>query len=286
MAVGRGLAPTPRLRCDQPPRMSTSRPLIALLTDFGLRDHYVASMKAAILSVCPDAALVDITHDIAPQDVAAAAWELGACCRDFPRGTVFACVVDPGVGSTRRALGAAAGAYRFVAPDNGLLSMAFERVSPTQVVQLTNPRYAAPLVSRTFEGRDRFAPAAAWLARGTALAEFGPPVHEWVRLAVAEPDASGETLAGEVLLADRFGNLVTNISERLLETFTQGRRLRATVTLADRRRLPVVSTYAEVQPGELCALTGSTGHLEIAVNCGSAATVLGLGRGARVTVHR
>ena len=143
-----------------------ARPIIALLTDFGTPDHYAGTMKGVVLALCPDATLVDITHDIPPHDVLTAALELAACYKYFPAGTIFLVVVDPGVGSARRGLVAEAGDYRFVAPDNGVLTARLPASSgPKRVVELTERRYARPTVSRTFEGRDRFAPAAGWLAR-------------------------------------------------------------------------------------------------------------------------
>jgi S-adenosylmethionine hydrolase len=141
-----------------------ARPLIALLTDFGTSDHYVGAMKGVMLTICPDATLVDISHDVPPHDVLSGALELAACYRYFPPGTVFLVVVDPGVGSPRYGLAAEIGDYRFVAPDNGVLTAVMAETKPKRIVQLTERRYARATVSRTFEGRDRFAPAAAWLA--------------------------------------------------------------------------------------------------------------------------
>src|SRR6266705_1231540 len=153
-----------------------ARPLIALLTDFGLRDHYAGTMKGVALGVCPDITFVDISHDIAPHDVLGGALELAAAYRYFPHGTIFLAVVDPGVGSTRYGIAADTGEYRFVAPDNGVLSVVFDQATPKRVVELSDRRYARPTISRTFEGRDRFAPAAAWLAKGVDLAGLGRPV--------------------------------------------------------------------------------------------------------------
>src|SRR5437762_11544941 len=134
-----------------------ARPVIALLTDFGVRDHYAGTVKGVILRICPDVTLVDISHDLPPHDVLAGALELAASYRYFPAGTIFLVVVDPGVGSTRRGLAAEAGEYRFVGPDNGVLSLVFDDSQPPRVVELTEPGFARPMVSRTFEGRDRFA---------------------------------------------------------------------------------------------------------------------------------
>ena len=153
------------------------RPVIALLSDFGSRDHYAGTLKGVILNICPDATLVDISHDVPAHDVMAGAFELAACYRYFPHGTVFLVVVDPGVGSVRRGIAADTGDFKFVAPDNGVLSAVFRESPPRKVVELTERKYALPTVSRTFEGRDRFAPAAAHLAKGVALVSLGMFFH-------------------------------------------------------------------------------------------------------------
>jgi S-adenosyl-L-methionine hydrolase (adenosine-forming) len=258
-------------------------PIIALLTDFGTRDHYVGAMRGVALGICPDATLVDITHEVAAQDVLGGALELAAAYKYFPQDTIFLCVVDPGVGSGRRGLAAEAGGYRFVAPDNGLLTIVFREAAPSQVVELGNPQYARPVVSRTFEGRDRFAPAAAWLANGIELQALGTPVAKWEMLAIAEPIVSGGELRGIVVRIDRFGNLITNVDRRSFDAFAGNRRVDIDV---DRHRLErQVQTYAETETGSLCALFGSSDHLEIAVNGGHAARRLGVSRGASVVVR-
>ena len=259
------------------------KPVIALLTDFGTHDHYAGAMRGVALGICPDATLVDITHEIAPQDVLGGALELAAAFTYFPTGTVFLCVVDPGVGSARRGIGAEAGGYRFVAPDNGLLTLVFRQCAPTRVVELKERQYARPAVSRTFEGRDRFAPAAAWLASGTDLGALGPPLTSWQLLDVPEPRAEHGQLSGVVLRIDRFGNLVTNIDRRSFEQAAGGMRM--VVEAAGHRVPDLVETYADAEPGSLCALFGSSDHLEIAINGASAAASLGLSRGARVSVR-
>lgn len=263
---------------------SRMRPVIALLTDFGLRDHYVAAMKGVILRICPEAALVDITHDIPPQDVLAGGLELAACYRYFPEGTVFLAVVDPGVGSVRKPMAASAGGFRFVAPDNGLLTLVLESAPPDRLVQLAEARYALPVVSRTFEGRDRFAPAAAWLAAGVEIDALGPVLPTWERLAVPTASWGDGGIDGEVLRVDRFGNLVTNVGRELLEQASRAGGASLRVLVASRDLGPLSATYADVPPGAACALVGSTGHLEISVNGGSAAERLAIGRGAKVRV--
>ncbi len=260
-----------------------ARPVIALLTDFGLRDHYVGVMKGVVLGICPEASLVDISHDVAPQDILAAALELDASYRFFPAGTIFLVVVDPGVGSSRRAIAVAAGGYRFVGPDNGVLSVALQRLSDTHAVELTNPRYALSAVSRTFEGRDRFAPAAAWLASGVELAQLGVPARNLIRLDVPAAQREPQGAHGTVVRVDRFGNLITNIDAALVAELGAVTVEVAGRTLAQAR---VVATYAEAGSEELCALVGSSGHLEIAVNGGNAAAVLGAGRGTAVVLRR
>src|SRR2546422_2728542 len=194
-----------------------SRPVIALLTDFGTRDHYAGAMKGVILGICPDATLVDLSHDIPPHDVMTASLELAAGYKYFPAGTIFLVVVDPGVGSARRGIAAEAGEYRFVAPDNGVLTAVFNELPPKRTVELTERRYARPTVSRTFEGRDRFAPAAAWIAKGVELSALGRPAGSIQRLSLPQPTATSEQLTGEVLRVDRFGNLITNIDRKTFQ---------------------------------------------------------------------
>ena len=260
-----------------------ARPVVALLTDFGTRDHYAGTLKGVVLSVCPDATLVDIGHDVPAHDVLAGALELAACYRYFPQGTIFLVVVDPGVGSSRRGIAADIGDYRFVAPDNGVLSAVFAEAPPKKVVELTERKYARPTVSRTFEGRDRFAPAAAHLAKGVALVSLGKSITNFHVIDLPRPVITCDELAGQVVRIDRFGNAITNIDRRLLEKFADGRGI--AIAVAGREIPRIVATYAEAPPRELCALFGSTDHLEIAINAGDAAAVLGLSRGAAATVR-
>ena len=261
-----------------------SRPVIALLTDFGTRDHYAGTMKGVALGICPDATLVDVSHDLPPHDVVAGALELAAAYRYFPSGTIFLVVVDPGVGSTRRGLAVESGDYRFVAPDNGVLTAVLDEQPAKRVVELTERKYARPTVSRTFEGRDRFAPAAGWLAKGIGLTSLGRPLHDYHKLVIPDPVVDDGTITGEVLRIDRFGNLISNIEHRTFDQFARGMAI--AITVAGRDVTRVVAAYAEAASGEVCALFGSSDHLEIAVNAGSAAEVLGLARGAAVVVKR
>ena len=261
-----------------------ARPIIALLSDFGGRDHYAGAMKGVILGICPDTTLVDISHDVPPHDVMTAAFELSAAYRYFPVGCVFLTVVDPGVGSARRGLAADIGDYRFVAPDNGVLSVVLKERPPKCVVELTDRRYARPTVSRTFEGRDRFAPAAAWLAKGIQLSALGRMVTDYLMVEVPVPECTADRVTGEVLRVDRFGNLVTNIDRKTFERLTQGGSIQIAVDSRVTDRF--VETYADIREDEVCALFGSTDHLEFAANSESATERLKIGRGATVIVER
>jgi S-adenosylmethionine hydrolase len=260
------------------------RPIIALLSDFGTSDHYAGTMKGVILGICPEAELVDISHDIPPHDVLTAAVELAATYKYFPSGTIFLTVVDPGVGSARRGLAAETSDHKFVAPDNGVLSAVFHETTPRRVVELTERRYARPTVSRTFEGRDRFAPAAAWLAKGIQLSALGRAVADYHRIDLSPAEAGADAITGRIMRIDRFGNLVTNIDRRTFERLAQGGAIQ--IEAGSHRIARLVATYAEIGEGEVCALFGSTDHLEIAANAASAVERLGLGRGDEVVVRR
>jgi S-adenosylmethionine hydrolase len=260
-----------------------ARPLIAMLTDFGTRDHYAGTMRGVALGICPDATLVDITHEVPPHDVLAGALELAASYKYFPAGTIFLVVVDPGVGSTRRGIAAEAGDFRFVAPDNGVLTAVLDEHAPKKIVELTERRYARPTVSRTFEGRDRFAPAAAWLGKGIELGALGRSASAIHRLEIPQPVVDADGIRGEVLLVDRFGNLITNIDLRTFDKLSSGP---LDIRIGTFQVSKVISTYADAAPGDICALFGGSDHLEIAANGASAASELSLGRGAPVHVAR
>ena len=261
-----------------------ARPVIALLTDFGSRDHYAGTMKAVILGICPDVTLVDITHDIPPHDVLNGALQLAASYKYFPTGTIFLVVVDPGVGSTRRAIAADTGDYRLVAPDNGVLTAVLKESPARRLVELTERRYARPTVSRTFEGRDRFAPAAAWLAKGVDLSALGRSPGAIYELPIPVPVVTDDSLSGEVVRVDRFGNLATNIDRKLFDKFVQSHGIE--MTAGPHRIGRIVATYAEASADEVCALFGSTDHLEVVVNAASASDRLELTRGSPVIIRR
>lgn len=262
-------------------------PLIGLVTDFGTRDHYVGAMKAAILSVCPEAVLVDITHDVPPHDVQAGAFALAAAYRAFPGGTVFLAVVDPGVGSGRRGLAVEAGGYVFVGPDNGVLGLVLAEQEDHRAHELTNARLFRERVSPTFHARDVFGPVAAHLAGGVRVDQAGPPVSQPVQLTHPPVVQVGEReWQACVVNVDRFGNLTTNMAEAQLDRITaEAGANTQVVVVVEGAVLPLGQTYADVPLGHACALIGSTGMLEIAVNQGDASRVLGASRGAPVRVR-
>ena len=241
-------------------------------------------MKGVILGICPDATLVDISHDVPPHDLRFAALELAAAYRFFPTGCVFLVVVDPGVGSARRGVAADTGDYRFVAPDNGVLTGVFQQTPPKQVVELTERRYARPTVSRTFEGRDRFAPAAAWLAKGLQLSALGRRVRDYESIDMPVMRVGEDAIDGVVLRIDRFGNLVTNIDHHAFDRLAAGGEVEIEVGGHSVTRL--VATYIDIGADEVCALFGSTEHLEIAANAASAVERLGIATGAPVRITR
>lgn len=259
-------------------------PVVALLTDFGSQDHYVGSLKGAILSVCRDATLVDIAHEVPVHDVAAGAFALAAAWRDFPEGTIFLAVVDPGVGTARRALALQADGRLFVGPDNGILSLVAEDAAGDVVVrEISNAGMMRAEISATFHARDVFGPVAGHLATGVPLAEVGPVVADPVRLAPPPPPAGAEGEWGALVLhVDRFGNLITNLRRRDVDAILAavGHDRNGVVVHLGGEVLPMAVTYADVAEGEACALMGSSGRLEIAVNRGSAAEALGARSGS------
>jgi S-adenosyl-L-methionine hydrolase (adenosine-forming) len=249
---------------------------ITLLTDFGTRDGYVAAMKGVIAGVFPLAAIDDVAHDLEPGDVDGAARALSRYWKLYPAGTVHVAVVDPGVGTGRRALAVEADRRFIVAPDNGLLTPVLRTAKRWRVTSIEDPRFRLPETSATFHGRDIFAPAAAYLARGVHISLFGPRVEDPVLIEEPKPVEREGEIVGEIVSADRFGNLITNLSGEDLEGAE-------TVELAG-RRLSLVRTYGEAAPLQPIALVNSEGRLEVAARDGSALEVLGAGVGTPVRV--
>ena len=242
-------------------------PIITLLTDFGLSDSYVAEVKSVLLSRTPGVTLVDVTHQVAPGDVRAGQYLLARSWQRFPPGTVHLAVVDPGVGTARRALAATAGGHLFVAPDNGLLSF----LDRPQFVSIPVSADAAP----TFHGRDVFAPAAAALASGKRLEDLGSAITDATHSPLPTPHHDGTAVMGEVLYVDRFGTLISNIPGPDVEP---GVRIRVAGTDVGALR----RTFGDAERGTLVAFVGSGGTVEVAVRDGSAARLLGVGVGAEV----
>ena len=272
-----------------------SNATITLLTDFGLTDTYVAQMKGVIAGIAPGATVIDLTHDILPQDIAEAAYALDTAVDAFPLGTVHVAVVDPGVGSERRMLAIQAGGQFFIGPDNGLFTLVMDRLHIERVVQLTNPAYHRENVSDTFNGRDVFAPVAAHLAGGVAFEKLGEAIQgdELVRLDLARPLEREDGLELHVSAVDRFGNLITDLTPQMLASWQAAQpgehgepgpwTLHAGKRLID----SVGRTFSDAPVGEAVAYFGSSGRLEVAIRNGHASSELGLGVGDSLRlVHR
>jgi S-adenosylmethionine hydrolase len=246
---------------------------VTLLTDFGTEDGYAAAMAGVVASASPDAVIDHASHAVAQGDVLGAALALSRYAGLYPEGTVHLVVVDPGVGTARRAIAARVDGRFYVAPDNGVLTRVLSEGTDRALVSIAVPDDLG--VSPTFHGRDVFAPAAARLARGDALESLGSPLRDPVMLPLPEPERRGDCLKGEVIQVDRFGNLISNIPGRWLEKHM--------VQVAGMDAGPVRRTYADVAPGELVAVVGSLGLLEVSVRDGNAADRLGADRGAPVS---
>lgn len=257
-----------------------TRPIITLLTDFGLSDHYVGAMKGVMLGICPDAQLVDITHDIAPFQVGHAAWMLQQVWRSFPAGTVHLAVVDPGVGSARRPVLAEAGGQSWVAPDNGLLTRVLADAGKPVVREITATRYFRHPVSRTFHGRDVFAPVAAHLAAGIQAADLGPSFNEFAQLPNQAPIQLSEgEWSGEVLWVDRFGNIVTSFDAESFSWVSEGR---FELRVGEQTVHQYEQYYDAMEMAVPYVTTGSAGYLEVALNQQDAAALLRVGRTCRL----
>ena len=260
--------------------MRRPAPIITLTTDFGGDDYYVGAMKGVILGIAPEAQFVDISHQIPPQDVLAAAFVLRHAACEFPPGTVHLAVVDPGVGTQRRPLALQSSGHLWVGPDNGLFSFVLDRAD-SRVHEIARPDLGRPNPSSTFHGRDLFAPLAAHLCRGLDLAAVGPPVAEPVRLAESAPYKSADRITGHIVHIDGFGNLVSNIAAADIAPWTALR-----IRLGDHVLTELCRTYEDAEPGAPLALIGSAGLLEVAVNCGHAARQLGVPRRAALIVEK
>tara|TARA_Y100001935_G_scaffold239088_1_gene226316 strand:- start:45436 stop:46224 length:789 start_codon:yes stop_codon:yes gene_type:complete len=255
--------------------------IITLTTDFGQQDHYVSAMKAVMLGIAPDARFVDVSHEIPPQDIMAGAWVIRNSAFLYPKGTVHLVVVDPGVGTDRNPIVVEMDGQYFVGPDNGIFSILYDQY-PYKAFKLNKPEYWRDIRSRTFHGRDIFAPVAAHLSTGVAPEKLGDPVSDLVTYHWAVPIGDKDGLQGWIIHIDRFGNLITNISESLLEETAGRRKVRVYIgnTIIDH----MVNTFGDVEPGEPAAFIGSSGMLEIGINKGNAARMLSVDKGAQISL--
>ena len=248
--------------------------IVALLTDYGTRDQYAGSLRGAVLAACPDANVVDISHDIPSHGVRQAAFVLRATVPVFPATTAFVAVVDPGVGTDQRGIAIRAGGYFFVGPDNGIFSLILADHPEAEVRRLTNAGLFRPNVSSTFHGRDISGPVAGALVRGTPFEEVGPPIDDAFRFEFPKPRLVGDDeIEGQVIYIDTYGNLVSSIGGVEWQTFIHGANGDLTEMVGDVNRVivPVVTTFGDVPEDDACVYLGSTGRIEVAVNRGSAA---------------
>jgi S-adenosyl-L-methionine hydrolase (adenosine-forming) len=258
-------------------------PLITLTTDFGVSDHLVGAMKGVIASIEPEARVYDITHQVNPFDLLDGALTVANFYRYWPSGTIHVVVVDPGVGGARRPLVVSDGSHYFIAPDNGVLSLVFDREPDIHAWHITAEHYFRRPISRTFHGRDIFAPSAAWLARAGHPESFGPEVTDYERFSLPKPEIAPGRIGGVILRADHFGNLLTNLRAEEAPQLVVGARFRLRVGSAEITRL--VATFGEAAPGEPCLLVGSSGYFEICVNRASAAETAAAASGTPFSIE-
>ena len=259
------------------------RPIVTLTTDFGLNDHFVGTLKGVILNIVPAANIVDICHSVQAFDILDGALALAQSYAYFPARTVHLVVVDPGVGSARRPIIATSEMHNFVAPDNGVLSLMYAREQRLSVRHITSEHYFVQPVSNTFHGRDIFAPVAAYLAKGVDQEKFGEEVTDYVRFNAPKPKAVDATsMRGVVLRVDRFGNLITNFTPQDAPALFQADVPPFKMVVGKREVTSMRTNYAEGAPGELFAIVGSMGFIEIAANRGSASQTAGAVKGSEV----
>ncbi len=251
--------------------------IITLSTDFGLTDPYVGIMRGVILGINPDVRLVDLSHALSHHRLLEAAFVLNSAFSYFPGGTIHLAVVDPGVGGERRLIGIKGKDHIWIGPDNGLFTLVLKEQPKAKIIQLTNRAFFLKKISSTFHGRDMLAPVAAHLSLGIRLEEMGPPVSDPVLLSLPEPEIKKNRIIGQVLWADHFGNLITNISREALLPFLSGPSFK--IMVESHIITALLQSYSQGRAGALMALIGSSGYLEIACNLGSAAEMVGFESG-------
>jgi len=260
-------------------------PLIALVTDFGTADTYVGVMKAVILSLAPEARLVDLTHEVRAHDIREGAFKLYSASPYFPANTIFLAVVDPGVGSARKGLIARAGEWTLVGPDNGLFTYFWLHFPDAEAFELGSIDYRLPVVSNTFHGRDIFAPAAAWAARAVPLHRFGERIERPVTIGSLTPHKSGNHIEGVVIHVDRFGNMVSNLCARWMQREGIEPNTGWYIRVGSKKIRRVARTYADAEPDVPVALWGSSGFLEISIREKNASSILGATTGTVIHLH-
>lgn len=259
--------------------------LITLLTDFGDRDYFVGSMKGVILTINPQTTIVDLSHHIVPHAVEEAAYVLKCCYASFPEGTVHVVVVDPGVGSLRRPLLVKTDRYFFLAPDNGILSYILDEEDQVEAREITNRQFRLESPGTTFDGRDLFAPAAAWLTKNQPVSAFGPVVHDVQTFPISKPRWESGKLLGEIVYLDRFGNLISNITAaQLKELEAVTKRPNPLIRMAGHLIRGLVGSYSEGSPEAPCALINSNGYVEVFLKQADVAQLLKIRRGEQLTI--
>ena len=258
-------------------------PVITLTTDYGTNDHLVGTIKGVILRILPEAQIVDICNHVLGCDILDGALTIGQAYNYFPQKTIHVVVVDPGVGTQRRPILVSAGMHYFLAPDNGVLSMVYEKADDVVVRHVTAEHYFLSPMSNTFHGRDVFAPVAAWLAKNGQGSSFGEEVTDFIRFSLPKPKTAENAVRGVVLKVDNFGNLLTNFTpDHVPQLFAGDGKFK--ITVGGKEVSSMLQTYSQGAPGEAFAILGSSGWLEIAMNRGNAARTLGVHRGAEVVV--
>jgi S-adenosylmethionine hydrolase len=261
------------------------KPIITLTTDFGLNDHFIGTMKGVILAIEPEAEIIDICHAVQAFDVLDGALSISQAYSYFPSGTVHVVIVDPGVGTARRPLIVTSERHHFVAPDNGVLSLIYQKEERLSARHVTGEHYFLQPVSNTFHARDVFSPIAAYLAKGVDPAKFGEEVSDFVRFSAPKPKPTNEsTLRGVVLKVDRFGNLITNITPQDAPMLFKADASGFKIVISKREITEIKDAYALGAPGEVFGILGSMGYLEIAANRGSAAQIIGVAKGTDVNI--
>lgn len=261
------------------------RPIITLTTDFGLNDHYVGAVKGVILDINPDAQIIDICHSVQAFDVLDGALSIAQAYSYFPASTVHVVVVDPGVGTARRPIILSTERHHFVAPDNGVLSLIYGREERVHVRHVTGEHYFLQPLSNTFHARDIFAPVAAYLSKGVDSEKFGEEIEDYVRFNAPRPKPLDQkTLRGVVLKVDRYGNMITNITPEDAPMIFGGNPSPFKIVVGKREITEIKNVYADGAPGEVFAILGSMGYLEISANRAAAAQLVGSGKGTEVNI--